>query len=68
MGTKGQGGSWRLNKLDELAALLGQERQLIALVSRDKRLLRLPLKVPEQASVWKLSAPKAKGSHTWPSA
>ena len=68
VGTKGQGGSWRLNKLDELAALLGQERQLIALVSRDKRLLRLPLKVPEQASVWKLSAPKAKGSHTWPSA
>jgi predicted metalloprotease with PDZ domain len=62
---KNQGGSWRLSKLDELPALLGKAHQLVALVSRDKRLLRLPLKVPEQASGWKLSmaAGRAKG---WP--
>jgi predicted metalloprotease with PDZ domain len=65
VGAKGQGGSWRLSKLDELPALLGKEHQLVALVSRDKRLLRLPLKVPEQASGWKLAmaAGRAKG---WP--
>ena len=65
LGAKGQGGSWRLSKLDELPALLGKEHQLVALVSRDKRLLRLPLKVPEQASSWKLTmaAGRAKG---WP--
>jgi predicted metalloprotease with PDZ domain len=65
VGAKGQGGSWRLSKLDELPALLGKEQQLVALVSRDKRLLRLPLKVPEQASGWKLAmaAGRAQG---WP--
>jgi predicted metalloprotease with PDZ domain len=65
VGAKGQGGSWRLSKLDELPALLGKAHQLVALVSRDKRLLRLPLKVPEQASGWKLAmaASRAKG---WP--
>jgi predicted metalloprotease with PDZ domain len=66
VGARGQGGSWRLNKLDELSALLGRERQLIALVSRDKRLLRLPLTVPAQASHWQLSVPKERTAHQWP--
>ena len=65
VGAKGQAGSWRLNKLDDLPALLGKEQQLVALISRDKRLLRLPMKVPEQASSWKLA--KAAGRTTgWP--
>jgi predicted metalloprotease with PDZ domain len=66
VGAKGQGGSWRLHKLDDLPALLGRERQLIALVSRDKRLLRLPLKVPEQASLWQLSVPSDRQNAGWP--
>jgi predicted metalloprotease with PDZ domain len=66
VGAKGQGGSWRLSKLDELPSLLGKEHQLVALVSRDKRLLRLPLKVPEQASGWKLSMPTDRTTG-WPS-
>ncbi|PUE45489.1 peptidase M61 [Limnohabitans sp. 2KL-1] len=57
VGAKGQSTSWRLNKLDDLPALLGKAHQLVALVSRDKRLLRLPLKVPEQSSGWKLALP-----------
>jgi S1-C subfamily serine protease len=68
VGSKGQGGSWRLGKLDELSALLGKERQLTALVSRDKRLLRLPLTVPAQASGWKLSVPKERATDQWPAA
>jgi predicted metalloprotease with PDZ domain len=66
VGAKGQGGSWRLGKLDELGALLGKERQLTALVSRDKRLLRLPLTVPAQSSGWKLSLPKERAADQWP--
>ena len=65
VGSKAQGGSWRLNKLDELPALLGKEQQLVALISRDKRLMRLPLKVPAQASGWKLSMPVAH-AQGWP--
>ena len=65
VGAKGQGGSWRLSKLDELPALLGKAHQLVALVSRDKRLLRLPLKVPEQASVWKLAMTEGRATD-WP--
>jgi hypothetical protein len=57
-----------LGKLDELSALLGQERQLTALVSRDKRLLRLPLKVPVQVSHWRLRVPKDRAAGQWPAA
>ena len=68
VGTKAQGGSWRLNKLDDLSALLGPTRQLVALVSRDKRLLRLPLTVPAQASHWQLSMPADRATSSWPGA
>jgi len=68
VGNKAQGGSWRLSKLDDLPALLGRERKLTALVSRDKRLLRLPLSVPAQASTWQLSVPKDRVSGQWPAA
>ena len=65
VGAKGQASSWRLNKLDDLPALLGKEQQLVALISRDKRLLRLPMKVPEQASGWTL-AMAAGRTPGWP--
>jgi predicted metalloprotease with PDZ domain len=67
VGAKAQGGSWRLGKLDELPALLGPERQLTAWVSRDKRLLRLRLTVPAQASQWRLSVPADRAKGQWPS-
>ncbi|PVE43330.1 M61 family metallopeptidase [Limnohabitans planktonicus] len=65
-GGKALGYSWRLSKLDDLPALLGRERQLVALVSRDKRLLRLPLTVPALASQWKLSVPADRKAGLWP--
>jgi predicted metalloprotease with PDZ domain len=68
VGHKGQGGSWRISKLDELPGLLGREAQLVAWVSRDKRLLRLPLKVPAQASFWKLGVPADRKAGQWPAA
>jgi predicted metalloprotease with PDZ domain len=67
VGAKGQGGSWRLGKLDELPGLMGSERQLTAWVSRDKRLLRLRLTVPAQSSQWRLSVPADRAKGQWPS-
>jgi predicted metalloprotease with PDZ domain len=54
VGARGQGGSWRLNKLDDLALLVGTERRTTALVSRDKRLLRLPLVLPVGVTTWRI--------------
>ena len=66
VGTKGQGGSWRLSKLDELPALMGQERLLTAWVARDKRLLRLHLTIPALLNQWCLKAPTPRASGQWP--
>ena len=67
VGARGQGGSWRLNKLDDLALLLGTERRATALVSRDKRMLRLPLMLPQKVTTWRIgNAGRAAG--LWPMA
>jgi predicted metalloprotease with PDZ domain len=41
---------WRIHKLDDLGLLCGNTKQAIATVSRDKRLLGLPLNLPNAAS------------------
>ena len=65
VGARGQLGHWRVNKLDDVPILLGKERKALALVSRDKQLLRLPLTVPEQSTVWRLEATAGRSSG-WP--
>ena len=67
VGARGQLGHWRVNKLDDVPVLLGQERKALALVSRDQALLRLPLTVPQQSTVWRLEA-NADRTASWPSA
>jgi len=67
VGAKGQGGHWRIGKLAEVPELLGKERKLTALVSRDRQLLRLPLTVPQQSSIWRLEVRKDRQA-TWPAA
>ena len=66
VGTRGQQGHWRVGKLDDVPVLLGKERKAVALVSRDKQLLRLPLVVPQQSTVWRLEAASSRSSG-WPS-
>lgn len=66
VGARGQHGHWRVNKLDDVPLLLGKERKAFALVSRDKQLLRLPLTVPQQSTVWRLEAAAGR-SAPWPS-
>jgi predicted metalloprotease with PDZ domain len=46
--------AWRVHKLDEVAQLRGQRPRLVALVSRDKRLLRCPLEWPGVTQAVKL--------------
>jgi predicted metalloprotease with PDZ domain len=46
--------AWRVHKLDEVAQLRGQRPRLVALVARDKRLLRCPLVWPEVTQAVKL--------------
>jgi hypothetical protein len=67
VGAKGQGGSWRVNKLSDVPELLGKERKFTALVSRDRQLLRLPFTVPQQSSVWRLEATPDRTA-PWPAA
>ncbi len=45
---------WRINKLDELALHQGTRRKITALVARDRRLLRLPVTLPNDTHVWRL--------------
>ena len=65
VGARGQHGHWRVTKLDDVPLLLGKERKAMALVSRDKLLLRLPLTVPQQSTVWRLEATTSR-SNAWP--
>ncbi|MES2187899.1 MAG: peptidase M61 [Pseudomonadota bacterium] len=47
--------AWRLAKLDDLALYLGSaDRKATALLARDKRLLRLPLELPEKDTTARL--------------
>ena len=67
LGIETPGGGWRLQKLDDLALYAGHARQLTALVSRDRRLLRLPLTLPAPASTatWRLSIDNARALGAW---
>ena len=61
-----QDAGWRLSRLDDLPLYAGQARRVMALVARDKRLLRLPLDLPTGATTWRLV--RANGAHPqgWP--
>ncbi len=67
VGARGQLGHWRVNKLADVPELLGAERKAVAIVSRDKQLLRLPLTVPQQSTVWRLEATAGRTA-SWPAA
>lgn len=59
------GDGWRLHKLEDLALYTGPQRKLTALVARDKRLLRLPLELPELATTWRLALRDAAAVASW---
>jgi predicted metalloprotease with PDZ domain len=66
VGTRAQASQWRVSKLDDVPLLLGRQRKAVALVSRDRQLLRLPLTVPQQSTVWRLEMSQDRAAGQWP--
>ncbi len=56
VGTGAASQGWRLTRLDELALYAGTALKLNALIGRDKRLLKLPLVLPQGVTTWRLAA------------
>ena len=56
---------WRLTRLEDLPLYAGPARRVVALVARDKRLLRLPLELPAGATTWRLLR-TANNPQGWP--
>ena len=48
-------GGWRMQRLDDFLLYAGAAKKVTALVSRDKRLVRLELTVPPPSSTWRLA-------------
>ncbi|RZI97332.1 MAG: M61 family peptidase [Variovorax sp.] len=57
--------AWRIAKLDDLALYLGTQKKMTAIVSRDRRLLRLPLTLPAGVTTWRLFAHDAAKVTRW---
>ena len=66
-GNRSAGASaWRIKRLDQLPALLGKHKNLTALISRDGRLLQLPLRLPAKAvKQWRLGIAHANKVGQW---
>jgi predicted metalloprotease with PDZ domain len=58
-------GPWRLHTLDELTLYCGKAKKTNALVSRDKRLLTLPLAMPQPSKAVRLSVRDAALANRW---
>ena len=56
---------WRLARLDDLALYLGPLRKATALVARDRRLLRLPITLPNSVTTWRLFAQDPAKMSAW---
>ena len=54
-----------MQRLDDLLLYAGAAKKVIALVSRDKRLLRLELTLPPPATTWRLAAKDAAKVDAW---
>ncbi len=56
---------WRMNRLDDLPLYAGSAKKVVALVSRDKRLLRLELAMPPALTTWRLAVQDATKIDRW---
>jgi predicted metalloprotease with PDZ domain len=65
VGVEVAGSAWRLGKLDDLLLYAGNHRKLIALVGRDRRLLRLELTIPAGVTTWRLVLRDAARGQSW---
>ncbi|WP_427915631.1 M61 family metallopeptidase [Ramlibacter sp. MMS24-I3-19] len=65
IGIEVAGDAWRLTKLDDLPLYAGTHRRVIALVARDRRLLRLELHLPAAATTWRLVLRDTARAQPW---
>ena len=56
---------WRMSRLDDLTLYAGSASEVIALVARDKRLLRLELSLPPAVTTWRLAVQDAALADEW---
>ena len=61
----GPASGWRMSRLDDVLLYAGHAKKVIALVSRDKRLLRLELNLPPPLTTWRLMAQDAAKIDLW---
>ena len=62
-GTRVQG--WRLGRLDELPMYASPGQAVTALLVRDRRLLRLRLKLPKAITTWRLAVRDTAAVAAW---
>jgi predicted metalloprotease with PDZ domain len=58
---------WRLQKLDDVLVYAGWGKKVTALISRDRRILRVPLTLPKakEHSTWRLAIGEANKVKAW---
>ena len=56
---------WRMQRLDDLLLYAGTAKKVTALVSRDKRLVRLELTIPPATTTWRLVINDTKKLDAW---
>ena len=56
---------WRMSRLDDLTLYAGDAKKVIALVSRDKRLMRLELTLPPLLTTWRLAVKNEARINEW---
>jgi predicted metalloprotease with PDZ domain len=58
--------AWRIKRLDQLPHLIGKHKNFTALISRDGRLLQLPLRMPSKpVTQWRLGIAQAHKVGLW---
>ncbi|RYY91267.1 MAG: peptidase M61, partial [Comamonadaceae bacterium] len=65
LGVEVAGTAWRMAKLDDLLLYAGTHRRVIALVARDRRILRLELHLPAAVTTWRLVLRDAAQAQPW---
>ena len=63
--TAGATQGWRMSRLDDLPLYAGKADQVVALVARDKRLMRLALTLPPEQTTWRLAVQDAERLNAW---
>ena len=58
---------WRLQKLDDVLLYAGWSKKVIALISRDRQILRIPLTLPKakEHTTWRLAIAEANKVKAW---